>query len=66
MDTIRELFIHPEVSDDYEVKWNKPDSEKLVGFLSDNHGFSVDRVEKAAERLKAASGAKQKTLDKWF
>ena len=66
VDRIKELFIHPEVTDDYEIKWNKPDSEKLIEFLSNNRGFSVDRVEKAAERLKVASGAKQKTLDQWF
>jgi len=66
VDRIRELFIYPEVTDVYELKWSKPDSEKLIGFLCDNHGFSVDRVEKAAERLKIASRAKQKTLDQWF
>ncbi|MCO5380785.1 MAG: flap endonuclease-1 [Methanosarcina barkeri] len=66
VDKIREFFIHPEVTDDYEINWGKPDSEKLIEFLCDNHDFSVDRVEKAAERLKAASGARQKTLDQWF
>lgn len=66
VDRIREIFRHPEVTDDYEVKWNKPDSDKLIDFLCVNRGFSVERVEKAAERLKAASGAKQKTLDQWF
>lgn len=66
VDQIREFFIHPEVTDNYEIKWEKPDSEKLIEFLSVKHDFSVDRVEKAAERLKAASGARQKTLDQWF
>ena len=66
VDRIRELFLHPEVIDNYEIKWGKPDSEKLLEFLCENHDFSVDRVEKAAERLKAASGARQKTLDQWF
>jgi flap endonuclease-1 len=66
VDRIRELFLHPDVIDNYEIKWGKPDSEKLLEFLCENHGFSVDRVEKAAERLKAASGARQKTLDQWF
>jgi flap endonuclease-1 len=66
VDRIRELFLHPDVIDNYEIKWNKPDSEKLIEFLCENHDFSVDRVEKAAERLKAASGARQKTLDQWF
>ena len=66
VEQIREFFIHPEVTNDYEIKWGKPDSEKLIEFLSEKHDFSVDRVEKAAERLKAASGARQKTLDQWF
>jgi len=66
LDSIRELFIHPEVTDDYEIKWNKPDSEKLIEFLCENHDFSVDRINKATERLKTASGTRQKTLDQWF
>ena len=66
LDRIREFFMHPEVTDGYEIKWNKPDSQKLIEFLSYEHNFSVDRIEKATERLKAASGAKQKTLDQWF
>ncbi|AKB33964.1 Flap structure-specific endonuclease [Methanosarcina siciliae C2J] len=66
LDRIRELFIHPEVTDNYEIKWTKPDSEKLIKFLSEKNDFSAERVEKAAERLKAVSGARQKTLDQWF
>jgi len=66
LDKIRELFIHPEVTDDYKIKWKKPDSEKLIEFLCDKHGFSVERIEKAIERLKTASATSQKTLEQWF
>jgi flap endonuclease-1 len=66
VDKIRDIFLHPEVTDDYEIKWRKPEPEKLIEFLCDDHNFSIDRVEKAAERLKASSGARQKTLDQWF
>ncbi len=66
LDRIRELFTHPEVTDDYKIKWEKPHSEKLIKFLCEENDFSEERVEKAAERLKAASGARQKTLDQWF
>lgn len=66
LDQIRDFFIHPDITDDYEIKWGKPDSEKLIEFLSQKHDFSVERVEKAAERLKAASGSRQRTLDQWF
>jgi flap endonuclease-1 len=66
LDRIRELFIHPEVTDDYKIKWTKPDSEKLIEFLCGNHGFSVERIEKAIERLKTTSATSQKTLEQWF
>jgi flap endonuclease-1 len=66
LDSIKELFIHPDVTDDYKIKWGKLDSEKLIKFLCDENDFSEDRVVKAADRLKAASGARQKTLDQWF
>jgi flap endonuclease-1 len=66
LDSIKELFTHPDVTDDYKIKWGKPDSEILIKFLCDENDFSEDRVVKAADRLKAASGARQKTLDQWF
>lgn len=66
LDSIKELFTRPDVTDDYDIKWGKPDSEKLIKFLCDENDFSEDRVVKAADRLKAASGARQKTLDQWF
>ena len=64
VDRIREIFLHPDVTENYEIKWGKPDSEKLLKFLCEDHDFSIDRVEKAAERLKA--GARQRTLDQWI
>lgn len=66
LDSIKELFTHPEVTDDYVIKWSKPDSEKILKFLCEENDFSVDRVEKAVERLKAVSGGRQQTLDQWF
>jgi len=66
LEQIREFFMHPDITDNYEIKWNKPDADKLLDFLSENHNFSADRVEKVTERLKAASGPRQKTLDQWF
>ncbi|AKB52765.1 Flap structure-specific endonuclease [Methanosarcina barkeri str. Wiesmoor] len=66
LDRIRELFTHPDVTDDYEIKWGKPDSEKLIKFLCKENDFSVDRVKKAVERLKVVSRGRQQTLDQWF
>jgi flap endonuclease-1 len=63
---IRALFLHPDVTPDYELGWKKPDSQAIVKFLCAEHDFSEVRVSKAVERLLEASDEGQKTLDKWF
>jgi flap endonuclease-1 len=63
---IRALFLHPDVTPDYELKWKKPDAQAVIKFLCTEHDFSEARVSKAVERLLLASDEGQKTLDKWF
>ncbi len=65
---IREIFLHPQVSDDFTVEWRDPDVEGIVDFLVREKDFSEDRVRKAVEKMQAGA-AKQKgktTLEKWF
>jgi flap endonuclease-1 len=65
---IREIFLHPQVSDDFTVEWHDPDVEGIVDFLVREKDFSEDRVRKAVEKMQAGA-AKQKgktTLEKWF
>lgn len=67
LNEIRELFLKPKVTDDYEVKWGVADETALVEFLCTQHDFSQQRVVNAArelvERQKAFS---QQSLDRWF
>jgi flap endonuclease-1 len=63
---IKNLFMHPVVTTDYEIRWKKPDPKAIIKFLCDDHDFSQVRVSKAVERLIEASDEGQKTLDKWF
>ncbi|HTX43716.1 MAG TPA: flap endonuclease-1 [Methanocella sp.] len=67
-EAIRDFFLHPPVTDDYCVRWGRPEPGKIKHFLCDEHDFSEDRVEKVVERLdKAVSETgKQKTLSAWF
>jgi len=51
---IRDYFMNPEVTDDYEIKFEPPDEKKLVEFLVDEHDFSAERVKSAVDRLKKA------------
>ncbi len=63
---IKDLFIHPDVTPDYELKWKKPDAAAIKHFLCSEHDFSEARVSTAVERLLEATDQGQKTLDKWF
>jgi flap endonuclease-1 len=65
---IREIFLHPQVTDDYTVEWREPNVEGIVDFLVREKDFSEDRVRKSVEKMQVGS-AKQKgktTLEKWF
>ena len=63
---IKYLFLRPDVTPDYEIKWKKADGKAITKFLCEEHDFSQVRVSKAVERLLEASDEGQKTLDKWF
>ena len=67
-ESIKEFFLHPPTTDDYSIKWGKPEPEKIKHFLCDEHSFSKERVDKVLERLETAVSetTKQKTLSAWF
>ncbi len=65
IEKIREFFINPPVTDDYEIKFREPDVEGIIEFLCEEHDFSRERVEKAVEKLKGIK-SDQLTLDRWF
>lgn len=67
-ESIREIFLHPDVRDDYIMEWKEPDVEGVVNFLVREKDFSEDRVRKTLERMQQGV-TKQKgktTLEKWF
>ena len=63
---IREFFLNPEVTDEYDIKFGKPDVDGIIDFLCEEHDFSRERVEKAVEKLSSGIEAKQMTLEDWF
>ncbi|NPE30189.1 flap endonuclease-1 [Methanococcoides sp. SA1] len=66
LDAKRDFFMNPPVTDDYELKWIKPDRVGVIDLLCKKHDFSEDRVNKALDRLEANMGGSQSTLDQWF
>ncbi|MGB3908352.1 MAG: flap endonuclease-1 [Methanomethylovorans sp.] len=63
---IKNIFLNPSVTDNYTLKWKRPNTDEIIAFLCEEHDFSKERVIKACERLEAISGPEQRTLDQWF
>ncbi len=65
---IREIFLNPKVTDNYQLKWKEPDIEGVIDFLCRERDFSEDRVRKTLEKMTAGiKKAKGKvTLEAFF
>jgi flap endonuclease-1 len=67
VDRVREIFLKPDVTANYSLKWSSPDVEKVVQFLCGEHDFSEDRVRKAVSRMTTKPPAAAKsTLESYF
>ena len=65
---IRKIFLHPEVTDNYKIKWEEPHEASLIDFMSREKEFGEDRIKKSLDRM-TAGNKKQKgkvSLEKWF
>jgi len=65
---VEKLFLEPKVEEHYEITFRRPDREKIMKILVEEHDFSEERVARAIERLERASpaGAEQTSLDAWL
>ncbi len=65
---IEQLFLNPPVTDDYSIRFKKPDRDAVMKILVEEHDFSPERVERALDRLEKATPASgsQMSLDAWF
>lgn len=50
VDGVRNIFLHPDVTDEFEVRQAEPDLDGIVRFLCDDREFGRDRVQAAIER----------------
>lgn len=63
--SIREIFdffLNPEVEEKYEIKFEKPDPEKIKKILCDEHNFSEERVSKYIEKLERGKHTQRSLL----
>ncbi|MCD6381346.1 MAG: flap endonuclease-1 [Candidatus Odinarchaeota archaeon] len=67
VDDIREIFLNPKVNKDYKIEKGSLKRKKVIEILCDEHDFSIERVEKALDRLeKAREKRAQMSLEAWF
>jgi len=63
IDIVRRIFLQPEVTEDYEISWLKPDPSKVFSIMCDEHQFSRERVTSVLENYSSAQqSTKQKNL----
>ncbi|MDI6642615.1 MAG: flap endonuclease-1 [Candidatus Hodarchaeaceae archaeon] len=64
---VREIFLKPNVTDKYKLKWGEPDPDGIKRFLCDEHDFSESRVQTGIDKLtKGRAERGQVSLKKWF
>jgi len=68
LNRIRQIFLNPEVTSNYALKWQEPDVEGLVKFLCGDRDFSEERVRTAVAKAKTgfAQETGKKTLESFF
>ena len=61
---IRQIYLEPEITDDYETEGGALDEEGLYSFLCGERSFSRDRVETVVERMRRSQ--RQRDLTDWM
>jgi len=60
---IRDIFLHPAVTDEYTLSWSPPDTKAVEQILCDKHQFTQERVEPLFQKFEPLETmVKQKNL----
>ncbi|UCD95827.1 MAG: flap endonuclease-1 [Candidatus Bathyarchaeota archaeon] len=63
---IREIFLNPPTTSDYDLTYRPFQEKELFRFLCDERDFSPERVETIACRMREFHRFRQSRLEKWF
>jgi len=67
LETLRSIFLRPDVTSEYSTSQGSVDEEGLLRFLCDERGFAQERVKVALERLRRISKrASESDLGQWM
>jgi len=64
---VRDIFLKPKVSDDYELSWGRMDRTKIENMLCNEFEFALQRLGTTLDKISEGqkTGA-QRSLDSWF
>jgi flap endonuclease-1 len=66
-EAVRRIYLHPEVTSDYTIKYSEMNEDELFRFLCEERDFSRSRVETVVHRMRAFYKRKrQAELREWF
>lgn len=66
LNPVRNIFLHPRVTQNYSLSREKPNPDGLIAFLSEERAFSRDRVQKVADKLVQSQTESDSQLGKWL
>jgi flap endonuclease-1 len=66
VEELRTIFLNPDVTDDYEIRFKGMDEAGLRKFLCEERGFSEGRVELAIKRMREFYARERSSLQGWL
>ena len=63
---IRKIFLHPNVANVSEIKFNETDYDGIISYLCGRHDFSRERVEASLKRLRKSHEKRSHSLEQWM
>ena len=66
LERLRKLFLHPEVTNDYSVRYSDTNEEGLVKFLCEERSFARDKVNLAIERIHVFRSRENSKITSWL
>jgi flap endonuclease-1 len=66
LETLRSLFLHPEVTNEYDILFSSTNEEGLIKFLCEERGFAIDRANLAIHRMQLFRARESSRLSSWF
>lgn len=63
----RDIFLKPNVTDNYNLRWTSMNREKIEEFLCGGFEFSKPRIQSTLDKISEGENTRaQSSLDKWF